>query len=132
MPCNYQDYPKNWKAIRAEIMKRAGNRCECAGECGVLHAEQFGPAFNTERCAEEHGAGAMFFNGLVVLTIAHLNHRTKDSRRKNLKAMCQRCHNRYDRPHRDETRRLKREALLGPMLPIRPAISTPTDTKGKA
>lgn len=32
-----------------------------------------------------------------MLTVAHLNHQPADCRDENLKAMCQRCHLRYDR-----------------------------------
>lgn len=110
MPCDYRNYPKNWKAIREEIMLRARCQCECSGECGIRHVH------NPHRCPELHRHKAIHFNGMVILTIAHLNHKTWDSRRVNLKAMCQRCHNRYDRPHRNETRRLKREVKLGPLL----------------
>src|SRR5690349_16458126 len=91
MPCDYRLYPKNWKAIRAEVMARAGDRCECAGESG-LHRTTPGP----RRCVESHGQQARWARGRVILTIAHLNHNTKDSRRANLKAMCQRCHLRMD------------------------------------
>lgn len=31
-------YPKDWKQIRAAIMQRAGNACECTGQCGDTHA----------------------------------------------------------------------------------------------
>lgn len=32
MPCDYSKYPKDWKAIRAEVLERAWHKCE---ECGV-------------------------------------------------------------------------------------------------
>lgn len=31
-------YPKDWRSIRGRVMERAGNRCECTGECGDEHA----------------------------------------------------------------------------------------------
>lgn len=47
--------------------------------------------------------------GKIVLTVAHLNHTPEDCRDENLKAMCQRCHLRYDHDHHQrnayETRR---------------------------
>lgn len=115
MPCDYRNYPKNWKAIRAEILERSKSQCECWGECGDPHNFTV-RGMGKWRCLEMHGAQAAKFNGRVCLTIAHLNHKTRDSRRKNLKAMCQRCHNRYDRPYRDANRRAKRELKMGPML----------------
>ena len=40
----------------------------------------------------------------VVLTIAHLDHIQEHCDPDNLRALCQRCHNRYDAEHRKETR----------------------------
>ena len=50
----------------------------------------------------DNGHGKMI---KVVLTIAHLNHTPEDCRPENLRALCQRCHNRYDAKHRAETRK---------------------------
>lgn len=36
----------------------------------------------------------------IVLTIAHLDHQPENCDPDNLRAWCQRCHNRYDAPHR--------------------------------
>lgn len=36
----------------------------------------------------------------IVLTVAHLNHTPEDCRPENLRAWCQRCHNRYDAAER--------------------------------
>ena len=74
-PENKKRYPANWKQIRADILKRAGNRCEF---CGI-------PNYTIR----ENGSK-------VVLTIAHLDHTPEN---------CQKCHNSYDAPHRAETRR---------------------------
>lgn len=100
-------YPKDWKRISAEIKARSGGRCECMGECG-LHRTTPGP----RRCAEVHGEPATFARGPIMLTVAHLNHDPRDNRPENLRAMCQRCHLRYDMPlhqkHAAETRRRKK------------------------
>jgi len=98
MSIDYKKYPKNWKEIRARILKRAKNRCECEGECG-LHT-------TTGRCIELNGYPAEYARGKIVLTIAHLdhdeeNHDVKDDR---LKALCQRCHLRYDVPEKKKRR----------------------------
>ena len=42
---------------------------------------------------------------VIVLTIAHLNHQPEHNQDDNLQALCQRCHNRHDRAHRQETRK---------------------------
>lgn len=80
-------YPKDWKAISARIRERAKGQCECVGECGLHHAH---------RCIEANGLPAVFANGKVVLTTAHLDHTPENCDDANLKAMCQRCHLRYD------------------------------------
>jgi hypothetical protein len=108
-PENAGRYPKDWKRISAAIRERAGNRCECEGECG-LHRDHPGP----RRCCELNGEPAKWAKGKVVLTVAHLNHQPEDCRPENLKAMCQRCHLRYDQEHHQrnahETRRRKKAA----------------------
>ena len=90
------------------IRERSGNQCECAGECG-LHPDH--------RCEEKNGHFAIWAKGRIVLTVAHLNHTPEDCRDENLKAMCQRCHLRYDHDHhqrnaRETRRRNKRTAEL--------------------
>lgn len=104
MPCDYSKYPKDWKQIRAEILGRAFYRCECEGECG-LHRTTPGP----RRCVEMHQEKAVFARGSILLTIAHLDHDTSNNDRENLKALCQRCHLRYDRDHHAKNSAATRE-----------------------
>lgn len=104
---NRARYPINWKAISHRIrFHRAAGRCECEGECG-LHRTNPGP----RRCVEIHGKPAVWARGVVVLTVAHLDHTPENVRDDNLKAMCQRCHLLYDKDHHQanaaETRRRK-------------------------
>lgn len=82
-PENRGRYPTNWKEIRAAILERADNKCEF---CGI------------ENYAVRDGSR-------VVLTIAHLDHTPEYNNPDNLRALCQRCHNRYDAKHRAETRK---------------------------
>jgi hypothetical protein len=91
MPYDRSLYPPDWPAISRRIRARAGGQCECTGECG-LHRAHPGP----RRCVERNGAPAIWAKGRVVLTVAHLNHDPADCRDENLKAMCNRCHLRYD------------------------------------
>lgn len=94
-------YPPNWNAISRFIrFERAGGRCECVGECG-LHT-------TTRRCTERNGQPAKWANGKVVLTTAHLDHTPENVDHDNLRALCNRCHLRYDRAHHAETRRASR------------------------
>ena len=110
---DYARYPPNWPEIRARILERAEQQCECEGECG-LHPGR--------RCEERNGTPAKWARGSVVLTIAHLDHdetnwQVRDER---LRAMCQRCHLRYDQPrHTANARktRLQKQGQLTLVLP---------------
>src|SRR4030042_668138 len=85
------DYPPNWRELSRWIrFERAGGVCECTGECGQHHHG---------RCCELDGKPARSFNGRVMLTVAHLDHDTHSANTANLRAMCQRCHLRYDIAH---------------------------------
>lgn len=57
------------------------------------HAE-----FNTYTCE----LGRKYI--VIVLTTAHLDHDPTNNDYSNLKAMCQKCHNNYDKKHRKQTR----------------------------
>lgn len=97
-------YGKAWRATRAAILVRAGDACECSGQCGNDHVD---------RCRAPHGVTIWRWIGQewtwseraeswgrpvrVVLTVAHLNHEAGDDRPDNLLALCQRCHLRLDR-----------------------------------
>ena len=74
-------------------MKRANNRCEF---CGVKNHSYVMKA-GTENWQFPEPV-------LVVLTIAHLDHQPENCDPSNLRALCQRCHNRYDAKHRAATR----------------------------
>ena len=95
MPMRRDLYPDNWESISLKIRKRAQGQCECEGFCG-LHLGK--------RCTERNGEKAEWARGKVVLTVAHLTHEPKDIREEYLKAMCQRCHLRYDRLLHAESR----------------------------
>ena len=87
-PENRKLYPSNWKDIRESILTRANNCCEF---CGVV---------NHSIRRNEAGKDIR-----IVLTVAHLDHHPQNCSPDNLKALCQRCHSRYDARHRAETRR---------------------------
>jgi 5-methylcytosine-specific restriction endonuclease McrA len=87
-PENAARYPRDWPAISARIRSRAGGVCE-----GV-------PGQPT--CGARHGARHPITGSIVVLTVAHLDHRPENCADENLRALCQRCHNRDDAPHRQK------------------------------
>lgn len=109
-PENRSRYPADWNLVRARIIRRAGGRCECMGECGSCIDRR---VTDPRRCEEIGLHPAKNFNGPVILTIAHLDHQPEHNDPANLKAMCQRCHLAYDRPHHEQSRRANRERDTG-------------------
>lgn len=110
-PENRARYPKDWKAISLRIrFDRAKGRCECEGHCGIDHCG---------RCLAMNGERHPDTNSIVVLTVAHLDHEPENCANGNLKAMCQRCHNRYDMPHRRAgiARRSRADKAVGDLFP---------------
>jgi len=87
---------KEWKEIRARVLKRANNRCE------GMHL--------FPNCRAENGKPHPETASKVVLTIAHLNHNPAESDDFNLKAMCQRCHLNYDARHHAQNAAATRRA----------------------
>lgn len=95
-PENKDRYPKDWKQISLRIRERAGQKCE---DCGV------------ENYSIRDGSK-------IVLTVAHLDHTPENCADENLKAWCQRCHNRYDAPMRRAgiKQRKRAGAAIGDLL----------------
>lgn len=126
MPCNYKNYPKNWKSeIRPDILKRANNCCE---ECGVKNGMAIFrgvcegiPVYQTITgdLFQEDGTFIMKDSEYaliectppnkkairVVLTISHTDHDTTNNDYGNLKALCQLHHLRYDAVYHKQTKR---------------------------
>lgn len=108
-PENRDRYPKNWKDIRKKILERAGHKCE---KCGVPngaygHRRPDGSFCNYDEpgsLPEDVDLPGAF---KIVLTIAHLDHVPENCSEENLRAWCQRCHNRYDAPMRAAGRKAR-------------------------
>lgn len=153
MPMDRKNYPKDWPEIRERILARSavpGDRPRCE-VCGVVnydvgywqrngdwHQPYRGSGIkNTFKAAEKYAFSLNLSHGgfdekyiVIVLTIMHLNHDTKDNRDENLKAACQRCHNRHDLPFRTANRKAKRARKRGQtsLLDIEPgALITSVD-----
>ena len=108
-PENKHLYPKNWDDIREKILARANNKCEL---CGLENhklgfRDKTGKFFKLtkdekkgyldgdhDHVLDEYGDEYKIFK--VILTVAHLNHDPTDNKPKNLKALCQKCHNSHD------------------------------------
>lgn len=87
---NKEKYPTNWKDIRKKILGRSNNCCEF---CGI-------PNYSL---IPGNPKGSK-----VVLTIAHLDHNPENCDENNLRALCQRCHLRYDAKQHAENAKITR------------------------
>ena len=117
-------YPADWPEISHRIrFERADGRCECTGQCGIDHDAEwrglvaaadggFRDIETPRRCMARHGEPHPVTGSKVVLTTMHLNHDPADNGDENLLAGCQRCHNRYDAPHRQAGRAQRRPLPL--------------------
>lgn len=129
MPIDYSKYHKDWKTvIRPDILARAENRCEC---CKIANGSiVIRGTFEGKDCYQDMDGfcydannseylGGCYLGEVhptnkiikVVLTIAHLDHDVDNNDYSNLKAMCQRCHLRYDVSHHRRTRESKKKQL---------------------
>lgn len=91
-PENKARYPENWKQISEYIrFVRAGNCCEW--------------------CGAENRKPHPVTGSAVVLTCAHLDHVPENVAHWNLRALCQRCHLRFDAPVKRKLRAARKQAL---------------------
>lgn len=106
-------YPANWPAISQATRARAGNKCEF---CGVANGALGGrdgaglwfealpdagarlnwPKPGAIATCVRHGEALALRIVRIVLTVAHLDHAPENCDPANLRALCQRCHLRYD------------------------------------
>lgn len=121
-PENKALYPRNWKAIRQQMIDRAGNQCEwCGVKNGAVGYRDKNGLFQV--CDEFEADVAALVDGLkvfrVVLTVAHLDHDPTHNFPDNLKVLCCQCHNRHDAGYRGRGRmeRRKEKRALG-KLPL--------------
>lgn len=87
-------HSKEWKAFRASLLDRAGNRCE--------GTPQF-PA-----CRAENGQPHPVTGSKVVLTIAHMDHDESHADPERCRALCQKCHLSWDAKHHAVNARMTR------------------------
>lgn len=145
MPIDYKEYPVNWKTeIRPSVLKRAKNCCEECGvpnhsvvfrgyiiqdgkkvnvyqdvEANIYKADDSTFLYN-----DEFEGDVLPIRGdnqkatKIILTIAHLDHdkHNHDVSLDRLKALCQRCHLRYDLAHHVRNRKYGRKQGEQPKL----------------
>lgn len=101
-PENLARYPESWLEIRAKIQERAGDRCEGCGVKNYAVGYWSGERFIVSPAPTMEGPYECRKQKLVkiVCTTAHLDHTPENCDPDNLRFWCQRCHNRYDAPHR--------------------------------
>lgn len=130
MPCDYSKYTSNWKTeIRPAIIERAKNRCEFCSvenykliirgtwngvECyqdedGFIYNANTSEYIGGDYLGEVHPTNKLV---KIVLTVAHLDHDVNNNDHSNLKALCQRCHNRHDVGYRKENRKKNQPRLF--------------------
>ena len=99
-PENKARYPKDWKQIRAKVLERADNRCEfCGAKNHSWRNNESGVFTFDAMLVESWELVDKQSVTRIVLTIAHLDHTPENCAMENLKALCQRCHLRYDLEH---------------------------------
>lgn len=101
-PENRGKYPADWKFIRRRILARAGDCCEGT------------PQFPDCRAPNGSEIRGSLDRRLVVLTVAHMDHKLVNHSDDNLRALCQRCHLVWDHHHNvkaaRQTRRRRKAA----------------------
>lgn len=113
-------YPKDWPEISRRVRDAAQHKCE---HCGVRnHAWGYRDLEGRfHECARDgfgrdYGRPPFYFGAHriieIVLTVAHLNHHPEDCDRSNLRALCQKCHLRYDAPMKQAGMRERARAAL--------------------
>jgi len=132
-PSEKARYPKEWPEISRQVRDAAGHRCEFCGVENYALGAWIGDKWHTAHpkgtgLRDNPRRGEMFpcYHGesvvwatvrRIVLTVAHLDHTPENCDRDNLKALCQRCHLRYDAKHHAKNAAATRRAK-GPNLDL--------------
>ena len=91
-------YSDDWKQISLSVRRLAGNKCEfCGVENYAIGARDINGKWHDENSIHNmnSGYGQELFGDefpnmiRIVLTVAHLDHNTRNNDRSNLRALCQ-------------------------------------------
>jgi hypothetical protein len=117
-PENKALYPDDWKNISIRVRHAAGQKCQW---CGKPNGETIavGPSGewghkNELLWRDDKGIPCpvphpdTWRDVKIILTVAHLDHDPRNNSDDNLRALCQRCHLRYDAPEKARRRNLRR------------------------
>jgi hypothetical protein len=125
MPIDYKKYIFDWQSrVRPDIMRRANNCCEFCGIKNYTLVRVFRSGIRQTineyfTAKDANSVCASYNRGLdlkvskyivVVLTVAHLDHDISNNDYQNLKALCQKCHNRHDVKNRVKNRKSKNQS----------------------
>lgn len=99
-PENRGRYLGNWKTIRQMILARAADCCEFCGLPNRAWKNKITGATTHDIGLVEAWRLDGYRAARIVLTVAHLDHVPEHNDPANLRALCQRCHNRHDQRHR--------------------------------
>ena len=132
MPITKSDYGPDWDKIALEVKEAAGWRCEW---CGVPHKSvirrengitiigitSVTNSLNEKELTEKMPWPRLKFFGLtrVILTTAHLDRDCTNHDRRNLAALCQRCHLRHDIRQHIANRKYGRRHAKGHQLKLK-------------
>ena len=98
MPCNYSDYPANWKDLVARKKLRHNNKCElCYAPNGqiVERFDSVGNSYPWEQADPNDGDDDRKLTK-IILTVHHIDSDHQNNHPDNLLLCCQRCHLRLD------------------------------------
>lgn len=108
MPCDYKQYPKDWKNIVARLKIMRGDRCElCFASNGMVVTRDLStpwiyPWYRARSFDKKKTR--------IVITTHHIDSDKKNNSDGNLILLCQRCHLRLDRAkHRAKRKAAQRE-----------------------
>ena len=98
MPCNYKEYPENWKWLTKQLRESVGDKCElCYAPNGETVARLTGEYLHPwDLLSECDPCGIDFKKTKIILTVHHIDSDKKNNVRQNLIVLCQRCHLRLD------------------------------------
>jgi hypothetical protein len=103
-PCDYKDYPSDWKQIVKQRRKEVSDKCElCFAPNHSMVVRPTADKYPWFYAHENHSTKLKPVK--IILTLHHIKDGNKmDVRRQNLILLCQRCHLRLDLLHHMEKR----------------------------